>query len=96
MSTVPLLFSGCGFEGEDADQVEGGVTQGQAADASPEVAHVSLLAAGGVEAVEDVLFQVNAESAAAAVAAVDRARAAALRSAAAQAQADVIGDPSHR
>ena len=76
--TLPLLCCGRGFEVERADQVEGGIAQGHHLDTGPEVNDVALLAAGGVEAVEDVVAEVDAEGAAAAVAAMNRAGAAAL------------------
>ena len=50
----------------------------------PQVDHVALLAAPRVEALEDVVVEVHAEGAAAAVAAMDRTGAAPLRAAAAQ------------
>jgi hypothetical protein len=80
---VPLLCSGCGFKVERADQVEGGFAERHAFDAGPQVDHVSLLAAARIEAMEDVLVQVHTERATAAITAVDRTRAAALRAAAA-------------
>src|SRR5260370_5712874 len=77
-STLPLLCSGCRFEIERADQIEGGFAQGHALDTGPEVNDVALLAADGVEAVEDVVGQVDAERAATAVATMDRTGATAL------------------
>src|SRR5947209_18956354 len=84
--TLPLLCSGCRFEIEGADQVEGGFAQGHALDTGPEVNDVALLAAGGVEAVEDVVGQLDAEGAAAAVATVEGTGATALWAAAPQAR----------
>src|SRR5262249_34652548 len=96
--TVPLLCSlcGCGFEVEGTDQVECGGAERHTTNTCPQINHVTFLGTSGVEAVEDVLFQVHAEGTAAAVAAVDRAGAAALRTAAAQPQAQMIGDLGHR
>src|SRR5207244_9192717 len=64
----------------------------------PQIDDVPLLAAPRSEAVEYVVVQIDAEGATAAVAAMDRARPAALRSAAAQAgpQPQVLQDPGHR
>jgi hypothetical protein len=97
--TVPLLGSGRrGFEAEGGDEIEGGLAQGHAGDGGPQIDEVALLAAGVVEALEDVLFQVDAESFAPAVAAVQRTRATALGAAATQAgrQAELIEDLGHR
>ena len=86
------------FEIEGADQVEGGFAQGHPLDTGPEVDDVALLAAGGVEAVEDVVGQVDAERAAAAVATMDGTGSTALRAAAPEAwqQPEVIQDLGHR
>jgi hypothetical protein len=64
-------------------KVEGRVAQGHALDTGSEVDDVAFLAAGGVEAGKDVVAEVDAEGAAAGVAAVDGTRPAALRAAAA-------------
>src|SRR5947209_10226291 len=95
--TLPLLCSGCRFEIEPADQVEGGLAQRHPLDTGPEVNDVALLAAGGVEAVEDVVGQVDAERAAAAVATMDGTGTAALGAAAPEArqQPEVIQDLGH-
>src|SRR5262245_57889916 len=69
--TVPLLCSGGGFEGEGLHEVECGVAQRQAAHGGPQVDDVALGGAAGVEALEDVIAEVDAEGAAAAVAAMD-------------------------
>ena len=80
---MPLLCSGCGFEVEGTHEIKGGLAQRHALDASPQVDDVAFLAAVAIEAVEDVLLQVDTEGTAAAVASVDGAGAAALRAAAA-------------
>ena len=69
---------------ERLHQVERGFAEAQVVDRGPQVDHVALLPAAGVEAVEHVLVEVHAERRAAAVAAMDRAGAAPLRSAAPQ------------
>src|SRR5215471_11075592 len=83
--TVPLPCSwcGCGFEVEGTDEVEGGFAERHALDTGPQINHVTFFGASSIEAVEDVLVQVDAEGSAAAIAAVDRAGAAALRTVAA-------------
>jgi len=83
---------------ERADQVEGGFAQRHPLDTGPEVDDVALLAAGGVEAVEGVVGQVDAERAAAAVATMDGTGSTALRATAAEArqQPEVIQDLGHR
>ena len=68
---------------EGLDQVQGGMSEGHAVQGSPEVDDVALLGAGGIEALEDVLAQVDAEGAAACVAAVDGTGPAPLQAAAA-------------
>src|SRR5258708_28420503 len=84
--TVPLLCSARGsrFKVEGENQIDGGAAQVQVVQGRPQVHHVALLAAPLVEALEDVVLEVHAERAAAAVALVDRTGAAPLRSAAAQ------------
>ena len=82
ISTVPLLGSLPRFEIERADQVERGGAERHATDTGPQVDHIAFLAAAGVKAVKDVLFQVHAEGAATTIAAVDRAGPAALGAAA--------------
>src|SRR5262245_11109025 len=92
--TVPLLCcrAGNGFQAEGLYQIKGGVAQGQAVDAGPQVDHVSLAAALPGEALEDAVGEVHTEGAAACVAAVDRTGAAALRALATQArrQAELV------
>src|SRR5215471_12539631 len=77
--TVPLLWSWSGFEVEGLHEIKSGMTKGHTANTGPQIDDVAFLAAVGVEAVENVLFQVDAEGSATAVAAVDRAGTAALR-----------------
>src|SRR3954468_10119470 len=76
--TVPLLC--CpgrgGFEAEGPHQVEGGRAHAHLVQPRPQVDHVPLLAAPGVEAVEHVVVQVDAECATAAVGPMKRAGAA--------------------
>ena len=75
-------------------EIEGGFTQGQAVEGGPQVNDVALFGAGGVEALEDVVAQMDAEALTAAIAAVQRAGATALQSAPLQAggQAELIED----
>src|SRR5262249_20871013 len=93
--TVPLLCSpGCRrLEVEGLHQVERGLAQVQVVQGGPQVDDVALLLAARIEAVEDVLVEVDAEGAAAAVAAVGRARAAPLGTGALEAQAELIDYP---
>ena len=67
-------------------------------DSGPQVNHVALLAALRVEALKHVVVEVDAEGAAAAIAAMDRTGAAPLRTAAPQArrQTQMIEDPRQR
>src|SRR5260370_51395 len=83
--TVPLLCSARGsrFKVERANQIDSGPAQVLVVQRRPQVDHVAVLAASPVEARPDVLLEVHAERAAAAVALVDRTGAAPLRSAAA-------------
>jgi hypothetical protein len=53
--TVPLRYSGCGFEVERLHEVQRGVTQAQLVHGGPQVNHVPLFPAGRVEAVEHML-----------------------------------------
>src|SRR5258708_6887660 len=61
--TVPLLCSPGRrrFQSERVDQVHGGRAQGQLVQRCPQVDDVPLLLAGGVEAVEDVVVQIDTE-----------------------------------
>jgi hypothetical protein len=61
--TVPLLCSAAGsrFQPERSHQVQGRVAQGQTVDRGPQVDDITLLAALLVEALEDLLVQVDAE-----------------------------------
>src|SRR6516165_11793655 len=70
--TVPLLCWRGGLELEGCDQIHGGLTQAQAVQRGPQVDDVALVAARLVEALEDVVAEVDAEGASAGVAAVDR------------------------
>jgi hypothetical protein len=66
--TVPLLCCGCGFEVEERHQLQGGITQLQSFDRGPQVDDVALDGALGIEALEDVFFQVDTEGASLALA----------------------------
>src|SRR4051794_30506561 len=77
--TVPLLCSGRRLQAERAHQVQRRGAQFQAVQRRPQVDDVALGGAAGVKAREGVGVQVDTQGAAAAVAAVDRAGAAALR-----------------
>ena len=60
--TVPLLCGGCGFKVKECHQVQGSITRVETLDDGPEVDHVSLDGALGMEALEDIIFQVDTES----------------------------------
>src|SRR5262245_37219728 len=77
--TVPLLCCRCGFEVEGVHEVEGGFAQTQLMQCGPQVDHVALALAVGIEALELVQHQVHAEGSAPAIATMDRAGAASLR-----------------
>ena len=66
--TVPLLCYGCAFEVKKGDEFQGGITQFQAFERGPQVNDVALDGAVGIEALEDVLFQVDTEGASLALA----------------------------
>src|SRR5262249_17914510 len=78
-ATGPRLGSGSRFEVEGLHPVEGRVAQGQSLDDRPPVADVSLAGTLGIETLEDLLVQVDAEGASwLAFLGVDRAGPAAL------------------
>ena len=62
--TVPLLCAGGGFEVEYLDEFEGSVAQAQSFAAGPQVDDVALDGAGRIEAVEDILVELDGEGAA--------------------------------
>src|SRR5262245_14283695 len=74
------------------------MTEGQAVDHGPQVNHVAFLGAGGVEALEDIRVQMDAEALAPPIAAVQRTGATALRTTAfeAQEQAEMIENACER
>src|SRR6187200_567289 len=63
-STVPLLCWWCGFEIEDVDEVKSGIAELEPLEACPQVDDVALDAARWIEAVEDVLVELDGEGAA--------------------------------
>src|SRR5262245_25286034 len=97
-STVPLLCCRRGFEVEGVHEVEGGFTQTQLMQCGPQVDDVALALAVGIEALELAQRQVDAEGSAPAIATMDRAGAASLRTAAFQprGQAEMIEQARHR
>src|SRR5262249_53050836 len=59
--TVPLLCCGRGFEVEGCHQVEGRLAQAEVFDGGPQVDDIALPATRRMEALKDVLVQVDAE-----------------------------------
>src|SRR6516225_11812051 len=98
--TVPLLGSAAGsrLQPEGADQVQRRLPQRVAVGRGPQVNDIALPAALSVEALEDVLLQVDAEAPPAGVAPMQRAGAAPLRPATAQPvrQAELVERPGDR
>ena len=86
------------FQVERLHQVQRRLAQAQVMQLGPQVDDIAVLAARLVEAVEDVVIQVDAEGAAAGIAAVERAGTAALRAGPPQPgrQAQVLQYPGQR
>ncbi len=61
--TVPLLCSGGGFEGKGLHEVDSGLARGQSLEDSPEVNDISLDSTFGIETLEDVFLEMDAEGA---------------------------------
>ena len=66
--TFPLLCHGCAFEVKKCHEFESGITRFQAFDRGPQVDDVALDGALGIEALKDVVFQVDTEGASLALA----------------------------